>query len=522
MNEFIRKHAGSINGVLHGFDRLVFRGTLRTISHLQGMKLYLSRVRVLLKDFGNHVQQMSDRIKEATEATAQAMGRKVVYLASPRTDKEAVAREIASEHGITDGPICILSTVEVCRSYELYRNRETKQLELEPRWRKCLFYYHYWIHPEFGFMNARLQTWVPFPIQVCLNGREWLCRRLDATDLSYVRRENSLVWVQDFERAQCFLDDQLRASWPTLLGAIAERLNPVHRELFSAFPMDYYWCVYQSEWATDVLFRDPDALSRLYPRFVRHGITSFASPDVMRFLGRKSPNLGQVHPAFKGEIVSSLKRRPEGVRIKHTVNNNSIKLYDKQGSVLRVESTLNNARDLKVYRPKEGQSPGRQSWKPLRKGIADLHRRAQLSQAANERYLDALAAVSTDASLQEITEDLCKPVQYQGKRIRPLRLWDPKEIQLLKIIGQGEFLITGLRNRDLVRALFPHAPQTPEQLKRARAAVSYRLRILRAHGLLTKVQGTHRYLLSPKGRTAITAILAAHSATIEQLTANAA
>lgn len=522
MNQFIRKHADAINGVLHGFDRLVFRGSLRTMSHVQGMKLYLSRVGVLLKEFGAHVQELSERIKQATEATAQGMGQRVIYLASAQADKEAVARKVAAEHGITEGPVCILSTVEVCRSYELRRDREAKRLHLEARWRKCLFYYHYWIHPEFGFMNARIQTWIPFPIQVCINGREWLCRRLDAAGLSYIRRENSVVWVKDMECAQRFLDEQLRVSWPTLLDAIAARLNPVHRELFLSFPISYYWCVYQSEWATDVLFRDPDTLARLYPRFVRHGISSFASPDVLRFLGRKSRNQGRVHAAFTGEIVSSLKRRPEGVRLKHSVNNNSLKLYDKQGSVLRVETTLNNNRDLKVYRRKEGQRSGPRSWQRLRKGIADLQRRARLSQSANERYLDALAAVSADATLGEFTKDLCRPVRYQGKRIRALRLWDPHEIDVLKTISQGEFLITGLRNRDLVPVLFPHLSQAPKEHKRACAAISYRLRILRAHGILAKVPGTHRYLITNKGRAAITAILAANSATIEQLTEIAA
>lgn len=292
--------------------------------------------------------------------------------------------------------------------------------------------------------------------------------------------------------------------------------------MFAVFPIQYYWCVYQSEWATDLLFRDAQTLARLYPRFVHHGLTSFASPDVMRFLGRKSPNQGQVHPAFKGEIVTSLKRRPEGVRIKHTVNNNSIKLYDKQGSVLRVETTLNNSRDLKVYRRSEGQRRGARSWKRMRKGIADLHRRAQLSQAANERYLDALAAVSKEATLGEFTRELCRARTHRGKRIRAIRPLEPQELLLLKTISQGEFLITGVRNRDIVSVLFPKSVQSPDERKRARAAVSYRLRILRAHGIIAKISNTHRYLITAKGRTAIAAILSAQQATIEQLTKMAA
>lgn len=522
MKQFIIKHGDLVSAVLSGFDRLVFRGSLRTLSHLQGMNLYLSRVRVLLKDFGEHVQGLSQRIKETTQALAKARGLKLIYLASPQTDKEAVARQIAAEQRISQGPICILSTVEVCRSYEIRRERETKTIHLEPRWRKCLFYYHYMIHPVFGFMNARIQTWIPFPIQICINGREWLARQLDAANVDYLRRDNSFVWLEDPQRAQQLFDEQLRVSWPKLLDDIALELNPDHSQMFEQFPISYYWCVYQSEWATDVLFRDAEALARLYPRFVHHSLSSFASPDVMRFLGHKVPNQTHVHPCFAGEVISTLKHRPEGVRIKHSVNDNSIKLYDKQGSVLRVETTINNSRDLKVYRRKEGQRRGRRSWQKMRKGVADLHRRAQLCQAANERYLDALAAVSDDATFAELTKDICLPIVRQGKRFRALRPWEANDLNLIQAVSRGEFLITGFRNRDIARILFPDSATSPQQRNRASAAVSYRLRILRAHGLIVKVQHTQRYFVTKKGRLIIAAVLAAQEATITQLMKDAA
>jgi hypothetical protein len=103
----------------------------------------------------------------------------------------------------------------------------------------------------------------------------------------------------------------------------------------------------------------------------------------LRFLGRKVPQHGGVNGHFLGEVVTDVKERPEGMRIKHRLNRNSIKMYDKQSSVLRVETTINDARDMKVFRSKEGSAQGPKSWRRLRKGIADLHRRAQVSQAAN-------------------------------------------------------------------------------------------------------------------------------------------
>src|SRR5262249_45423141 len=100
-------------------------------------------------------------------------------------------------------------------------------------------------------------------------------------------------------------------------------------------PLRHYWSADETEWATDLMFRSSKALAELYPGLLRHAMTTFSSSDVMRFLGKEGvPRVAGVHPTLQGEVVSDLKRRPEGVRIKHRVNSNSIKMYDKQGSVL--------------------------------------------------------------------------------------------------------------------------------------------------------------------------------------------
>ena len=329
MHEFIAKHEEQITGILSGFDRLVFRGTLRSIAHAGGMKQYLWANQILLKDFGGHVERVSREIKEASLAEAASLGRPVQYLSSSQVSKEDIARGIASREGIRDGLVCVLSCVEPCWSYEIHRNREAKKLELEPRRRKCLFLYQYWQHPVFGFMNARIQTWFPFAVQICLNGREWLARQMDGAGLAYFRQDNCFPWIADWQKAQRRMDRQLRSNWPKLLDGVARKLNPIHKRIFRQWPLTYYWSTYQSEWAIDLVFRQPEDLRRLYPRLVHHGMTTFGSADVMRFLGRRVPASGEVPRGFSGEIVGDLKQRQEGVRIKHSINGNSVKLYDK-------------------------------------------------------------------------------------------------------------------------------------------------------------------------------------------------
>jgi hypothetical protein len=190
VEQFIARHAEHVIGTLSGFDRLVFRGTLRLLAHRGGLMTYLSRVHVLLKDFGAHAQVLTEDLKAASTALARRLGRPVRYLASTAVNKGDIARTIMQADQISRGLICVLTTVEPCLTYEIVRDRVNQRIEIEPRRRKCLFLYHYQMHPRFGFMHARIQTWFPFAIQVCLNGREWLARDMNAAGLGYERRDN--------------------------------------------------------------------------------------------------------------------------------------------------------------------------------------------------------------------------------------------------------------------------------------------------------------------------------------------
>jgi hypothetical protein len=525
MNAFVSRFAGLVLGALCGFDRLVFRGHLRQLSYDRGMNCYLSANHILLKDFAAHAEQTTHQLTEASLAHAQATGREVRYLASSQLRKEDIARDIAQRDGIRDGLICVLRCVEPCLSFEVHKNRETKMLELQGRRRKCLHLYHYFQHPTFGFMHARLQTWFPFPIQVCLNGREWLARQMDTAHLGYTRRDNCFTALDDIAKAQALFDQQLRADWPGLLAGIRADIHPSHPEILGRLPVDYYWSVHQSEWASDLMFRDRQSLQKCYPQLVRHALTTYQSADVMRFLGRRVPATGQVQGLFDGEVKSEKCRRVEGVRVKHWVGGNSVKMYDK-GSVLRIETTVNEPKGFKVYRSKEGDPQGPLDWRVLRKGVADLQRRAEVSQGSNERYAEALAAVNTPLALREWAEPLCQRVAAPGKRsgrkVRGLNPLGPEDAALLEAVSRPEFMINGLRNRDLVGLLYGKPSKDEAEKRRRSSRVTRQLRLLRAHGLLHKVSKTHRYLVSPKGRLAITALLAARAANTDTLTSNAA
>jgi hypothetical protein len=510
MIPFVQRHAAIVTGMLSGFDRVRFRGTLRLLANASGLGCLLAYLGVRLKDFKEYAQSASEQIKSASLESAASLGRPVRYLSDPSIRKEEVARKIAAEDGITQGLIGVLTAVEPCWSFHIHRNREEKRLELVSGYRKCLHLYHYYQHPQLGFMHARLQTWFPFNLFICINGREWLARQMDRAQIGYVRRENCFTHVEDVPAAQTLLDQQLKTNWQTLLGRIEQQVNPGLATLMARRPVDYYWSAEETEWASDVMFRKPAQLAQLYPRLIRHGMESLGSGDVMRFLGQATE--AKVHGHFTGEVVSDVQRRPEGMRIKHRVDRNAVKMYDKQGSVLRVETIINNTRQLKVLRRKEGQTKGKLTWQKMRKGVADLKRRAQVSQASNERYLKAMETVEQTVPLGQLTEKLCQPVRWKKKKSRALNPLSGQDLELLEAVNRGEFMINGLRNRDLQLLLYASPARDEVEKKRRSAAVTRKLRLLRAHGLIRKISSTHRYMVSDKGRLAITALLTARNA----------
>lgn len=495
--------------------------TLRPLYQPSLMQRYLIRLGILLKDFPAFASTWTERVRAAAHELAQRTGRPLSYLHGSWERKELLARDLARREGLSSGLIGIWSVVEPCLTYFVRRDREQKKLVLRLEPGKCLHYYFYFLHEQLGLLHLRLQTWFPFAMHACLNGRHWLGRQLDQAGIDYLQRENCFSWIKDVPKAQALARAQLRSHWPSLLQPLVEQCHPHAAELCQPLALSYYWSVTESEYATDVMFKTPASLARLYPALVHQGIKHFGSTDVLRFLGHKTQANGRVHGNHEGEVLSSLKGRPEGLRLKHQANGNSVKLYDKQGSVLRVETTLNRPHQFRVYRASERDPEGKKRWQVLRKSVGDLHRRAEICQAINGRYLEALASVRAGQSVGELTRAVCRAVQQDGRRYRGLNPWSQPDAALLQLINRGEWTLAGFRNRDVRAALYPRQADAT-QLRRHSGHVSRALARLRAHGIIKKISGTYRYQLTTNGRRIVTALLAAHQADVDKLVALAA
>ncbi len=178
---------------------------------------------------------------------------------------------MARKDGIKKGLIAVFTAVEPCWSYSVRGDRKSKEIHLVLETRKCLHLYHYYQHQDFGLMHVRVQSWFPFTVDVCLNGREWLARQMDRAALKYVQRDNCFTWVQEPLKVQALLNKQLQTNWPETLDALLQQAHPLHQEIGRPFHQAYYWSASQTEYATDVLFKD----ARLWP----DGINPFCITD---------------------------------------------------------------------------------------------------------------------------------------------------------------------------------------------------------------------------------------------------
>lgn len=500
MKGFIERHRDRIFGMVSGFDRLLLRGTLRSISYVDGLKRFLGARSILLKDFGEFANRCTAQIVAHAEKIACDARRPYIYLKSSSIRKEDYAREIAERDQIERGLVCVLYAVEPCMSFDIHRNREEKRLQLVSRQRKCRFFYFYFVDREFGLMHIRLQCWIPFEVQVCLNGHSYLGRQMEREGIPFEQRNNAFTFIGNIPRAQALFDRLNTRNWPKTLSRLSHRVNPLLQGLLTGV-FDYYWTIRQSEFATDVLFKDRAGLQEVYPALCRHAMGQFGSRDVMRFLS------GSRGGRLANEVVTEMKERTEGVRIKHRVGDNSIKMYDKGGCILRIETTINNPRSFRVLREVRRDGQPTLAWQKMRKGVSDTPRRVEISLAANLRYLEALSVVGDETPSHRILDPVSEPVERNGHAYRGLRPISPEESRLFEALMHGEHLLHGFTNRQLRAQLF-RAPTTDlRELRRRSAYVTRRLRLLRAHGLIRKVGRERLYRITQRGHTVTTTAL---------------
>ena len=244
----------------------------------------------------------------------------------------------------------------------------------------------------------------------------------------------------------------------------------------------------------------------------------------MSFLGRK------LTAHFGGEIISDMnagvwRRRIPGARIKHRVKENWLKMYDKAGSVLRVEMVINSPEEFRVRKSVTRKGDEIMEWVPMRKGVAYLFRYQEVSRQANQRYLNALAVVDDPTpAIQQLDDVTTRKNTASGRGVRAFNPLSRDDTQLFQAMMAGEHCIRGLSNADIRARLedSPHLRDLANNPKHQSAKVSRILNRFHAHKLIAKIPGTRRWRVTDRGRRVMAALLCLRDAAFPQLYQNAA
>jgi hypothetical protein len=489
MTSLTERYAAQIRGTLSCFDRIVLTGTLPGICYARGMEAYLRAHGIRLIDYPHFAQPLRDEVHQTIRQLAQEAGIQIEVIRSPKAfRKEARVQQVLKERPVTSGIVHIFSAMEACSCYEYRYDKPSGRSFLSGRTAKCQHYYVYLLHEEFGLCYLRIPTWCPFRLQFYCNGHAWLAHRLQEEGIGFTLLDNAFVNIADWERAQALAD-----AFPIeRLHRELDRLAALYCPVVRHFETTYHWSLMQVEYATDVVFKRQEDLTPVYDALVHTAIHAVKPDDVATFLGRK------LHANFEDEVGNDFHTRIKGTRIKHHMGPVSLKLYDKYGLILRIETTVNDVSFFSHYRTVEHRDGTKESQQaPMKKTLYSLAPLREVTLAANRRYLDFLSQLPDPTAGLKKVEQLSEPVVYNERTYRGFNLFDDDDLTLLRALLRGEFAISGLRNAWL-RCVLPD---------RTGAQVSRLLKRLHLHGLLKKVAHSYKYHLTALGKEVCLAAL---------------
>ncbi len=327
----------------------------------------------------------------------------------------------------------------------------------------------------------RVPTWCPFRLQFYCNGHNWLARQLERRKITYQMLDNAFVEIQDWAQAQQIADNWKPERLHHRLDEFARRYCPV----FPRIEASYHWSLATAEYATDIVFQRQSDLQSLYGELIRTAIHTVKADDIATFLGKKLTG------NYQDEMGNRYNVRIEGTRVRHSMGMSSIKMYDKFGRILRIETTTLDVTFFQHYREVE-QRDGTTAMKyaPMKKTIYSLGALREVLAAANRRYLEFLSSLDDPSGGIGKLAHLSQTIHEQDRSYRGFNFFDPRDELLFQVIARGEFNISGFHNRRL-RALLPGF--TSGQISRL-------LKRLRTHGLIKKTSHGYKYYLTTLGR----------------------
>lgn len=467
-----------ILGVLQCYDRVNINATAGTFGYADGMTNFFYSNNFKIFDFHNIFTPVTENLIKNAEKIAIENNLKIEYVRKVKDfRKDDKISEIIKLRGNHEGMVHIFSQQESYPTYSPWFDKATNRAYFKNDTGKGLVYYFYFIDRLLGLCFIKVPTKAPFKVVFYYNGHNWLEQKLIKKGILFSKIDNAFLSIDNFEEAQNICTSIRVSDIHQALDIFIKRFCPLPDE----WNLSFNYTISQIEYALDISFKEPNKLKYLYENIVKTAMHTITPENIANFKGKRFSNL------FEGESGSRYNKRILGTRIKHQMGAVSVKIYDKFGTVLRIEVTCLDVSKINIFRDvhkKDGSIEKKVA--PAPKSIHSLYSLLSPFKNIALRYLECISSFDdpTDGikKLDSVTEDVIE----NERKYKGFNFFNKSDEEILMAISDCKYSIHGLSNKELRKILIS---KTSGQISRI-------LKRLHLHGLIKKVKRTYKYHLT--------------------------
>ena len=342
------------------------------------------------------------------------------------------------------------------------------------------FYYFYGLDEDFGPFFIKFCSYFPYTAKLCINGHEYLKCQLERRGIGYQALDNGISWCEDVPAAQRICDHfdehKIEAFFRKWLRRLPHPFSPRDRRAGYRYDLS----ILQGEFSLTQIWDRAVSGRCFFEEVIRENIDLGRPEQVQLIFSRKMKKSTVADGRCRTRIINEGVIPSLHIYYKNTHSKQYHKVA-KRRAALRTETTINNAYDFGVGRR-----------------LRNLSALRQIGFGANRRILE-LEKLTHDCSIgQQSFQQLQQPADIEGQRVSALRFGDPRVQALFAVLVIFSLQPQGFRNRELRPLLAQALSMDNERITQGK--MSYDLRRLRLHGLIERIDGTHRYQLTALGR----------------------
>jgi hypothetical protein len=476
---FPRELNEHIDFTYSSFDRVLFRGYITNL-FFDGQVITLLR-KLGFKDHSNGILKLlTDQLNSHIKKEAERLGITIHWWGAAEKKKyhskvDLVEAQYCKQLQTVNKKSKVICIIKAVENVGTFANKEvlTKAGKLFTKMYPChkfVSQYYIYIHDQdLGLCYLKVSSYMPFICEFYMNGHNYLRQQFDLYQTDSKMQDNSFISVSDIDLLQSLVE----GSQPSIaLNRIAYWMNVFFRfdkgtNHTCSKLLKHQWFTYQTEISSNIIFKSPRFAKDIFQRVLQKHHT-IGLPD----------RLTEIFGLSKPYHTSKTVQHTYNVQacIKHWMEKNSIKGYNKGDCLLRVETTINN--------------PGLPGLK-LKKPACNLQAYYWYGLGCNSRYLTTLLDVDISSLSTETHQKYQQAVVTpKGTKVAAPDLRKPEQIAFIEVLLNANNYAFGFRNRDL-RVKLGKSWKT--------AKIAYEMRKLRARGAIKKKQNTHYYQLTEEG-----------------------